>query len=134
VKNGLFSTHPEMQERVNALAKIINGEKLASTAMVAPRYTQNVAYQAVPVADLIAQMTSNPQAAAPAASGPALLSRGLDAVSNPTAILGNRQDAGVAYARNVDVEQFAPGGPDPNLVMIALTAEDVAEFKRGVQG
>ena len=137
VKNGLFSTHPEMQERVTALNKQISGQKLTASAMVALRYTHYVTYQPVPVPELAAQMAANtPQAAAPAATvpGQSFLNRGLDAISSPTTVLANRQDAGVAYARNVDVEQFAPGGADPNPVLVALTPDDLAEFKRGVQG
>jgi predicted Zn-dependent protease len=140
-RNGLFSTHPEMQERVATLTKLIAQKNLNGPAFVAERYQSHVAFQAVPVEQLVAQATAASQQAAaaappaqPAPSRSSFLSRGLDAVSNPTAALSNRQDAGAAYARNLDVEQFAPGGADPNPVFISVTADDVAEFKSGIQG
>ena len=140
-RNGLFSTHPEMQERVGTLTKLIAKNGLNANAFVAERYQAAIAFEAVPVEQLVAQATAvDPQAAAaapqtaPAPARSSFLSRGLGALSDPTAVLSNRQEAGAAYARNLDVEQMAPGGADPNPVFIAVTADDVAEFRKAIQG
>ncbi len=45
-KQGLFASHPEMQERLDLLAKQVTAEKLASTATLEDRYRKFISYKA----------------------------------------------------------------------------------------
>ena len=47
-KRGLFASHPEMQERLDRLAKQIASQKLAATATLEARYKKNITYKPVP--------------------------------------------------------------------------------------
>ena len=48
-KRGLFASHPEMQERLDRIAKQIASQKLTATATVQPRFAKNITYKPVPI-------------------------------------------------------------------------------------
>ena len=48
-KQGLFASHPEMDERLKKLEKEIADDKLASTATVEARFKKNITYKPVPL-------------------------------------------------------------------------------------
>ena len=48
-KQGLFASHPEMDERLKNLEREIADNKLASTATVEARFKKNIPYQPVPL-------------------------------------------------------------------------------------
>jgi predicted Zn-dependent protease len=48
-KQGLFASHPEMDERLKKLAKEIADAKLTSTATVEARFAKNITYKPVPL-------------------------------------------------------------------------------------
>ena len=61
-RSGLFASHPETQARLDALSKVVAGEKSPAAATVAPRFHQAIAYKPVPVT----QIAAAPEGAAPA--------------------------------------------------------------------
>src|SRR5688572_18410387 len=48
-KRGLFASHPEMQERLDRITRLIASKKLTATATLEARYTSNVTYKPVAV-------------------------------------------------------------------------------------
>jgi predicted Zn-dependent protease len=48
-KRGLFASHPEMQERLDRIAKQITSQKLTASATVQARYAKNITFKPVPV-------------------------------------------------------------------------------------
>jgi predicted Zn-dependent protease len=51
-KQGLFASHPEMQERIRRLRSQVSGERLASAATLAPRYLKFISYTATDQAEI----------------------------------------------------------------------------------
>ena len=51
-KQGLFASHPEMQERIGRLRSQVSGERLASAATLAPRYHTFISYTATDQAEI----------------------------------------------------------------------------------
>src|SRR5690606_30704441 len=51
-KQGLFASHPEMQERLDRLAKTIESKNLNATADGQARYRSRVSYTSVPLASI----------------------------------------------------------------------------------
>src|SRR6185436_19284070 len=51
-KNGLFASHPEMDERLKKLDKTIADQKLAGSAVLEARLHENVIYKPVPLASV----------------------------------------------------------------------------------
>jgi len=60
-RNGLFASHPQTKNRIEAINSLITEESLSAKALVLPRYTQSVKYRSVALNQL-------PQTAAPTAT------------------------------------------------------------------
>ena len=54
-RSGMFASHPETKARIDALAKVVSGGKLTSTATVNARYTQSISYTPVPISSALAR-------------------------------------------------------------------------------
>ena len=142
-KRGLFASHPEMQERLDRITKLIASKKLAATATLEARYTKNVTYKPVPVTAIA---TVEPGAAGltggeakpeekkaeeKKAEEPKKGRFGLSKML-PTGG-GEKKQAQVTAsggARGVDPEKDSKGGSNPNLVPVKLVAADLAAFKK----
>ena len=142
-KRGLFASHPEMQERLDRITKLIAAKKLAATATLEARYTKNVTYKPVAVTAIA---TVDPGAAGLAggdakadekkaeekkAEEPKKRGFGLSRMV-PTGG-GEKKQAQVTAsggARGVDPEKDSKGGSNPKLVPVKLAAADLAAFKK----
>jgi hypothetical protein len=146
-KRGLFASHPEMQERLDRIAKLITSKKLTATATVQPRYAKNITYKPVAVTaiatvdpgaagltgggDKPTEKKEDPKAAEkteePKKKGGFGLSRMV-----PTGG-GEKKSAQVTAsggARGVDPEKDSKGGSNPKIVPVKIVAADVAAFKK----
>ena len=135
-RSGMFASHPEMKSRLDTIAKYITSQKLTSTAMVAPRYSQNVQFKPVAV-DQIAQVAPPTPAAAetkpaekPSGSGKFGLS-GLNPLGREKS---GSQTVASAGSRGVNPDRDAKGGPNKSAVVVSVTAAEIAEFRKGITG
>ena len=141
-KRGLFASHPEMQERLDRITKLMASKKLAATATVQPRYAKNITYKPVPVT---AMATVDPGAAGlaggdtkaaekkeePKAEEPKKKGFGLGRMMPGGG--GEKKSAQVTAsggARGVDPEKDSKGGSNPKVVPVKIVAADVAAFKK----
>jgi predicted Zn-dependent protease len=129
-RSGLFASHPETQARLDALAKLITGSKLAATGKVAARYASNVTYKPVPV-DAVSQAGTTTAAAAPASGGSKLGLGSMGALGKENS---SSQTISSAGSRGVNPDRDAKGGPNPGLVTVTVSAAEVADFRKGIGG
>ncbi len=144
-KRGLFASHPEMQERLDRITKLIAAKKLTATATVQPRYAKNITYKPVAVTAIA---TVDPGAAGLAGGdGEAKKAEEAKAAEKkeepkkrgfglsrmlPTGG-GEKKSAQVTAsggARGVDPEKDSKGGSNPKVVPVKLVAADLAAFKK----
>jgi len=153
-KQGLFASHPQMQERLDKLAGTVQKERLAAAATVDPRYKKNVKYEPVALT-AIATVTAGSAGLAGAGKSSSAKPAGqsADTSAQPAA---NKEEpkkkrgfglsslvasgggsekksqevTGSGASRGVDRERLAKGGPNPRIVPVAITAADVTAFKK----
>lgn len=121
-RNGLFASHPDMQARLDGLTKEIKSQQLDATAMVAARYTKNITFTPVP-----APAGSD----APASSSGKL---GLGGLSSLGKDKNSNQTVSSGGSRGVNTERDAKGGSDKGAVVVAVTAAEIADFRKGIAG
>ena len=142
-KRGLFASHPEMQDRLDRITKLIASKKLAATATLEARYTKNVTYKPVPVTAIAtveagaAGLTGGDakaeekKAEEKKAEEPKKGRFGLSKML-PTGG-GEKKQAQVTAsggARGVDPEKDSKVGSNPTVVPVKLVAADIAAFKK----
>ena len=142
-KRGLFASHPEMQERLDRITKLIAAKKLTATATLEARYTKNVSYKPVAVTAIAtvepgsAGLTGGDakaeekKAEEKKAEEPKKRGFGLSKMV-PTGG-GEKKQAQVTAsggARGVDPEKDSKGGSNPKVVPVKLVAADIAAFKK----
>jgi len=146
-KRGLFASHPEMQDRLDRITKLIASKKLTATATVQPRYAKNITYKPVAVTAIAtvdpgaAGLTGGGTTASEKKSGatkpaetteqPKKKGFGLSRML-PTGG-GEKKSAQVTAsggARGVDPEKDSKGGSNPKVVPVKLVAADIAAFKK----
>jgi len=147
-KQGLFASHPEMKERLDKLAAIVKDQKLGGTATVDARFTKNVTYKPVP----LAEVTTVGEGASGLAGGS---SKGTEKTDD-TKTQGKTEEpkkkkgfglgslvgpgggsekksaevTGSGASRGVDRERNAKGGSNPAPVPVKVTSADVTAFKK----
>jgi predicted Zn-dependent protease len=140
-KQGLFASHPEMQERLDKLSKQIASEHLASTATLQDRYRKFISYTATPQSE-IATVTGG--AAGLTGGGetkkddakkdeppPKKKGFGLGGLLAPgPSEKKSAEVTGSAAARGADTELGAKGGPVKTIVVVNVTPADIAAFKK----
>jgi beta-barrel assembly-enhancing protease len=142
-KRGLFASHPEMQDRLDRITKLIASKKLTATATVDARYTKNVTYKPVAVTAIA---TVDPGAAGLTGGGakaeekkaeekkaeaPKKGGFGLSRML-PTGG-GEKKQAQVTAsggARGVDPEKDSKGGANPRVVAVKVLAAELTAFKK----
>ena len=149
--NGLFSTHPDTQARIDKQSRQIKAEKLTGTAMGQPRYAANVKYDAKP---RTAITLSSSEAKGVAGAG----SSGSSAKTEPkppakeekkgggmfgglgNALSGGKQKEGQqasasAGGRALDPnrpDRYAAGGGNPNKLNVTVTPAEIEAFRKGI--
>ncbi len=145
-KQGLFASHPEIDERLQKIDALIKAQNLAGGEVLQPRFAANVKYQPVDQVK-IAVVSEGTAGVAGGGSekqdeqkkdgeeGGKKKSRfSLSRLTNPTATSGDTKQSaavtGSGGSRGVDREREAKGGPNPALVAVNLTDKDLEVFKR----
>ena len=143
-KRGLFASHPEMDERLDRIKKLIASKKLTATATLDARYTKHVTFKPVPVTAIA---TVDPGAAGLTGGGDAKAEekkaeekkaeepkkRGFGLSRMVPTGGGEKKQANVTAsggARGVDPEKDSKGGANPNVVAVKIAAADIAAFKK----
>ncbi len=132
--SGLFASHPDTQDRLDTLGKLIPAQKLTATATVEARYHASVTFKPVSVDALGAGAAPAPEPAKPAPSSGSGSKLGLGGM-NP---LGNQktsnQTIASAGSRGLNPDRDAKGGPNKGLVIVTVTPAEVADFRKGIAG
>lgn len=140
-KQGLFASHPEMQERLQRLRNQIAAERLASTATLQDRYRKFISYTPTDqaaiatveagAAGLTGDTTKKPADTKKDQPPPKKKGFGLGSLLAPgPSEKKSAEVTGSAAARGVDKERGAKGGPVKTLVALNLTPADIAAFKK----
>jgi len=116
-RNGLFASHPATKERIDKLGKQISSQKLTASALVAARYTASISYKPVALV-AVAQNTSSKLGLANA--------QALGAEKKSSSTIAS------AGARGGVQDRDAKGGSNSTLVVVAVSAADLAEFMKGI--
>jgi len=141
-QQGLFASHPEMQERFDRIKKQIASEKLASTATLEDRYRKFIRYEAKPQAGI-----AGVEAGAAGLTGGTTKKDDKSDEEKPPekkkkgfglgGLLGpgdsekkSAEVTGSAASRGVDTERNAKGGAVKAAVPVTITAADIAAFKK----
>jgi hypothetical protein len=120
-RSGLFASHPEAKARIDGLAKVISAEKLTATATVASRFHQAINYTPVAVPGV-------PDSGGTKPGG----KFGLSGLSPLGKEKGGTQTVSSAGSRGVNPDRDAKGGPNKGMVVVTVTAADVADFRKGI--
>jgi predicted Zn-dependent protease len=145
-KQGLFASHPEMQERLVRIARQITDEKLAAAATLEARYRKFVSYEAKPQAEIAvieggaAGLTGGGTGDKPKDATEAKKTEeppkkkggfGLSSLLKPSGSEKKSAEVvGSGASRGLDRELNAKGGPVTAIVAVNLTPADIASFKR----
>jgi beta-barrel assembly-enhancing protease len=131
--SGIFASHPETKARMDGLAKVIAAEKLAGTATVQTRFRQTIVYTPVPVAQIAtASDGSTPAATKAADPKPGGGKFGLSGLSSLGKEKSSTQTVSSAGSRGVNPDRDANGGPNKSLVVVTVTAAELADFRKGI--
>lgn len=137
-KQGLFASHPEMDERLATLDRRIKDQKLAASVVLADRYKSNIPYKPTAITEVAAVEAGSAgltggggskKTAEPAE--PKKKGFGLGGLLKPGG--GDKKSAevtGSGASRGVDTERNAKGGPVKTLVAVQLTPGDVEAFRK----
>lgn len=140
-KNGLFASHPDMQDRLDRITKQVASQKLTASTTLQPRYAKNISYKPT----VLTQLAAVEEGSAGLTGGgekPAAKEEtkkeepkkgrfGLGRLMPSSG--GEQKQAQVTAsggARGVDREKGAPGGPNKGLVGVTLSAADIAAFRK----
>jgi beta-barrel assembly-enhancing protease len=145
-KQGLFASHPEMQERITKVSKQIASERLTAAATLASRFHGSIHYEPRPQAEIAvieagaAGLTGDSggkkdaggKDASGGDSGKKTGGFGLGSLIKPSG--GSEKKSAEVTAsggsRGVDTERNAKGGGNPALVAVTLTAAEIGSFKK----
>jgi Peptidase family M48 len=146
-QNGLFASHPETKERIDAIGKLAGAK---SGAIVEVRYKENIKYEPTAVTaiatveDGAAGLTGS---SAPAKNDKAAADKSKDAKKEEApkkgfglgalkpASASERQTAQVSASggsRGVGPDRAAKGGGNPAVVKASVSDADLAAFKKGI--
>ena len=140
-KQGLFASHPEMQERLDRIAKTIADRKLVATATLPDRFKATITYTPKAQTDIVgvaagtsglaggSSKTTDTTAAKP--DEPKKKGFGLGGLMKPAGSEKKQAEVtGSGASRGVDTERNAKGGSNPALVVVQITAADLEAFRK----
>jgi Zn-dependent protease with chaperone function len=151
-KQGLFASHPEMDERLTKLAKIVKDQKLEATAVLDARFQKNVTYKPVPITAIVAVEKGAAGLAGGGSSKSSDAAKtdekgkteekteepkkkrgfGLGKLMSPSSggEAKSAETTGASAARGVDTERNAKGGTNPKPVAVTVTVAELTAFKK----
>ena len=133
-KQGLFASHPEMNERLTTLDKEIRARKYASTAVLGDRYKANISYTARAVTE-IATVEAGSAGLAGGTTKPAEEPKkkgfGLSTLIKPGGTEKKSAEVtGSGASRGVDTERNAKGGPVKTMVAVKVSPAELDAFRK----
>jgi hypothetical protein len=146
-QNGLFASHPETKDRIEAIKKLAGAR---TGALVEARYKENIKYEPTPLTAIAtvedgasgltgsttpAKDDKNKDAKDSKDSKEAAPKKGFGLGSLKPASSSERQTAQVSASggsRGVGPDRAAKGGPNPAIVKASVTDAEVASFKKGI--
>jgi beta-barrel assembly-enhancing protease len=143
-QNGLFASHPETRERIEAINKLAGK---TPGAVVEARYKENIKYEPTPVASIAtvedgaAGLTGSTKPKDEKSADktkekkdePAKKGFGLSALKPASS--SERETAQVSASggsRGLGADRAAKGGGNPTVVKAAVTDAELAAFKKGI--
>jgi predicted Zn-dependent protease len=143
-KQGLFASHPEMDERLKKLAKEIADKKLSGAVVMEARFHQNVTYKPVEQAaiagvtkgaaglagDDSSQKKSDDKPADDGKKKKGGFGLGKLMTSSGPEQKSAEGTSGAAARGVTDSERDAKGGSNPAMVAVKVTAAELAAFKK----
>jgi Zn-dependent protease with chaperone function len=135
-KQGLFASHPEMNERLEALDREIKARKYASTAVLAGRFKSAIPYTAKPVTEIATvEAGSSGLAGGGGTTKPADTSKksgfSLSTLLKPAGTEKKSAEVtGSGASRGVDTERNARGGAEKSMVTVRVTAAELEAFRK----
>jgi len=135
-RSGFFASHQEMTSRLSQISKYMSSQKLTAASLVAARYGSKIAYKPVPIT-AVAQVAPPTAGAAPAAEKPASSGGGKFGMAGLSGLgkeKSGSQTVSSAGSRGLNPDRDAKGGPVKTLVVVTVSAAELAEFKKGIAG
>ncbi|MGH9372464.1 MAG: M48 family metalloprotease, partial [Vicinamibacterales bacterium] len=144
--NGLFASHPQLQERLDRIGKAIKADKLTATATVQGRYASVITFDAKPVVEIttVARGTRGVASGSSAKAEPKKeekkeepKKRGFGLGRIASSLSGGKQAESTqasasAGGRMIGPDNLAAGGSNTSLVRVSVSAAEIAEFKKGI--
>jgi beta-barrel assembly-enhancing protease len=142
-RNGWFSSHPAIKDRISRIEKQVKNEKLTSTATVAARYGQHIKFEVKPITEIAMDV----EGAAGLASGDKKkeekpgekkeekkggIGSGLSKITGGNKQASSSQQAASAGARGGVPDRDAKGGSNPSIVGVKVSAAELETFKKGI--
>ena len=140
-RNALFASHPETQGRIEKIGRQVKSEKLAAAAMVEPRYTSHIKFEAKPVTEVATVVAGTRGVAGDEKEkkeekppeekkkkGFGLGSLGLSSGKQAE----STQASASAGGRAVGTDRHAQGGDNPNKLNVTITPAELEEFRKGI--
>lgn len=139
LKNGLFASHPEIQERIGKV-KQLAGSKPGAVA--AARYTSTIKYQPTDLTEIATVVEGSAgltgggkETAKPEPKKEEQKKKGFGLSNLTRSASGGKNEQQVAAsggARGVGADRLAKGGDNPNPVKTSISPADIAAFKKGI--
>ena len=147
--NGLFASHPQLEDRVKRITKAIKDGKLSATATVQARYASTIKFDAKAVVE-IPTVVEGTRGVAGGGSSTAKTEpkkeeekkeepkkRGFGVGNIASTLSGggqsnSGQQGASAGGRMIGPDNNATGGPNKTPVRVSVSAADIAEFKKGI--
>ena len=147
-KQGLFASHPEMDERLKKLDKTIADQKMSATATLDVRYKKFISYKTPAQAGIATVAAGSAGLAGGTSSKGGQAAQKTDAKADEEPKKKGRfgglagkltgggdekkqaQVTGSGAGRGVNTEKDAKGGSNPALVAVKITMADITAFKK----
>jgi predicted Zn-dependent protease len=147
--NGLFASHPQLEDRIKRITKAIKDNKLSATATVQSRYASVIKFDAKAVVEIptVAEGTrgvasggssaeqNEPKKEEAKKEEPKKRGFGVGNIAS-TLSGGSQANSGQGGAsaggRMIGPDNNATGGPNRTPVRVSVSAADIAEFKKGI--
>ena len=130
--NGVFASHPQTKERIDAMTRIASREKLTGKATVATRYATHIKFDAKPLTEIKMDIAGVRGAVgdAPAEKKKGGFLSGLTASKSSQS--SNTQTVASAGSRGGVPDRDAVGGSNKTKPRITITPAEIEAFKKGI--
>jgi predicted Zn-dependent protease len=135
-RNGLFASHPATKERIEKIGT--QSASLKTTATGQPRYKSHIKYEAVPLASIAVVVdgaSGLTGSTKPEEKKEEPKKKGFGLGSLKQTVAPEKQSTQVSAsggARGVGPDRLAKGGSNPNVVKTTVSANELADFKKGI--